>query len=136
MGHDFDVDANARKIQTFAPPTRSRKTELVTTMSLTESQCKHLRGLGHHLKPLVLIGSAGLSDGVLAEINSSLEHHELIKVRVRSGGRKERDELIANIANRASAQLIQRIGNVALIYRAAEKPTIVLPNRGQPAAPI
>lgn len=102
-------------------------------MSLTESQCKHLRGLGHHLKPLVLIGSAGLSAGVLAEINSSLEHHELIKVRVRSGGRKERDELITDLAARSAAHIIQRIGNVALIYRPAEKPTIVLPNRGQAA---
>jgi RNA-binding protein len=96
-------------------------------MSLTESQCKHLRGLGHHLKPLVLLGSDGLSVGVLAEINSSLDHHELIKVRVRSSGRKERDELIAELARRSFAQLIQRIGNVALIYRASEKPTIVIP---------
>ena len=104
-------------------------------MSLTESQCKHLRGLGHHLKPLVLVGSAGLSAGVLAEINSSLEHHELIKVRIRSGGRKERDALIAELATRSAAHVIQRIGNVALIYRAAEKPAIVLPDRGQTAAP-
>ena len=96
-------------------------------MSLTESQCKHLRGLGHHLKPLVLVGSDGLSVGVVAEINSSLDHHELIKVRVRSSGRKERDELIAELARRSFAQLIQRIGNVALIYRASEKPTIVIP---------
>lgn len=96
-------------------------------MSLTESQCKHLRGLGHHLKPLVLVGSDGLSVGVVAEINSSLDHHELIKVRVRSIGRKERDELIAELASRSFAQLIQRIGNVALIYRASEKPTIVIP---------
>ena len=96
-------------------------------MSLTESQCKHLRGLGHHLKPLVLVGSDGLSVNVVAEINSSLDHHELIKVRVRSSGRKERDELIAELARRSFAQLIQRIGNVALIYRASEKPTIVIP---------
>jgi RNA-binding protein len=96
-------------------------------MSLTESQCKHLRGLGHHLKPLVLVGSDGLSVNVVAEINSSLDHHELIKVRVRSSGRKERDELIAELASRSFAQLIQRIGNVALIYRASEKPTIVIP---------
>lgn len=103
-------------------------------MSLSESQCKHLRGLGHHLKPLVLVGSAGLSDGVLAEVNSSLDHHELIKVRVRSGGREERDKMIAELASRSSAQLIQRIGNVALIYRAAGEPKIALPKRGPSAA--
>ena len=61
-------------------------------MSLTETQCKHLRGLGHSLKPLVLVGSSGLSQRVVAEVNGTLDHHELIKVRVRSGDRKERDE--------------------------------------------
>jgi len=104
-------------------------------MSITESQCKHLRRLGHHLKPLVLVGSAGLSDGVLAEVRNSLEHHELIKVRVRSGGRKERDALIEDLAARSESQLIQRIGNVALLYRQAEEPTIVLPVRGSAASP-
>lgn len=100
-------------------------------MSLTESQCKHLRRLGHHLKPIVLVGSAGLSEGVLTEINSSLDHHELIKVRVRTSRRKERDELIRDLTTRSLAQLIQRTGNVALIYRAAEEPTIVIPNHNR-----
>jgi len=97
-------------------------------MSLTVSQCKYLKGLGHGLKPLVLIGSGGLSKRVVAEVDSTLDHHELIKVRVRSGDRKERDALIQDLVGRSSAQLVQRIGNVALLYRAAEKPTIVLPS--------
>ncbi len=96
-------------------------------MSLTETQCKHLKGLGHSLKPLVLIGSGGLSKNVLVEVDSTLDHHELIKVRVRSGDRTERDTLIQELVARSAAQLVQRVGNVALLYRAAEKPTIVLP---------
>lgn len=96
-------------------------------MSLTESQCKHLRGRGHGLKTVVLIGSGGLTDRVLAEINSTLEHHELIKVRIRSGDRDTRDALIRQLVSDSAAELVQRIGNVALLYRAAEKPTIVLP---------
>lgn len=96
-------------------------------MSLTESQCKHLRGRGHGLKTVVLIGSGGLTDRVLAEINSTLERHELIKVRIRSGDRDTRDALVRQLVSDSAAELVQRIGNVALLYRAAEKPTIVLP---------
>ena len=96
-------------------------------MSLTESQCKHLRGRGHGLKTVVLVGSGGLNDRVLAEINSTLERHELIKVRVRSDDRDARDALIRQLVSGSAAELVQRIGNVALLYRAAEKPTIVLP---------
>lgn len=96
-------------------------------MSLTESQCKHLRGLGHGLKPLVFIGSGGLSDPVVAEVDSTLAHHELIKIRVRSGSREERDAVIGEIVARTAAELIQRVGNVALIYRPAEEPKIRLP---------
>ena len=96
-------------------------------MSLTESQCKHLRGRGHGLKAVVLVGSGGLTDRVLAEINGTLERHKLIKVRVRSGDRDARDPLIRQLVSSSAAELVQRIGNVALLYRAAEKPTIVLP---------
>lgn len=99
-------------------------------MSLTESQCKHLRRLGHALKPTVLIGASGLTDGVVAEVESSLAHHELIKVRVRSGDREQRDAAIGEIVARTAAELIQRVGNMALIYRAADEPKIVLPPPG------
>ncbi len=86
-------------------------------MNLSESQKKYLRGLGHELKPLVMIGDAGLSDSVLAEFRSTLDHHELIKVRVRVGDRNARDEIIRKLCDDKSAQLIQRVGNVALLYR-------------------
>ncbi|MGI9259523.1 MAG: ribosome assembly RNA-binding protein YhbY [Gammaproteobacteria bacterium] len=99
-------------------------------MSLTESQCKHLRRLGHALKPTVLVGASGLTDSVVAEVESSLAHHELIKIRVRSGDREQRDAVIGEIVARTTAELIQRVGNMALIYRAAEEPKIVLPSPG------
>lgn len=86
-----------------------------------ESQKKYLRGLGHQLKPLLMIGDAGLSDSVLAEFESTLAHHELIKVRVRVGNRASRDELISRLCSDYAATLIQSIGNVALLYR--ENPT-------------
>lgn len=97
-------------------------------MKLSEPQKKYLRGLGHQLKPVIMIGDAGLSDSVFNEFCSSIEHHELIKVRVRAGDRKTRDNIINELCNRGSAELVTRIGNVALIYRRNEdEPKISLP---------
>lgn len=86
-------------------------------MNLSEHQKKYLRGLGHRLKPLVMVGDGGLSESLLAEFESTLDHHELIKVRVRVGDRDARDRIIAKLCAHSSAELIQRIGNVALLYR-------------------
>jgi RNA-binding protein len=97
-------------------------------MNLTESQKKYLRGLGHPLKPVVTIADAGLSESVLKEFNSTIDHHELIKVRIRSGDRPTRDATIKELCATAKTELIARIGNVALIYRRNdEKPKIPLP---------
>jgi len=98
-------------------------------MKLTESQRKQLRRLGHALKPVVLIGASGLSDSVAAEIDAALEHHELIKIRIRVGDRAERDRVMQSVVERLRAELIQRIGNMALIYRRAEEPKLSLPER-------
>ena len=97
-------------------------------MHLTESQKKYLRGLGHQLKPVVTVADAGLSESLLKEFNSTIDHHELIKVRVRSGDRAVRDATINELCKTAKAELIARIGNVALIYRRNdEKPKIPMP---------
>lgn len=87
-------------------------------MTLSESQKKYLRGLGHQLKPLIIVGNAGLSESVLAEYESTLAHHELIKVKVRAGDRATRDAMIQKLCKDYYAELVQCIGNVALIYRA------------------
>jgi RNA-binding protein len=97
-------------------------------MTLDDAQKKYLRGLGHKLKPVVLIGDAGLTDAVSAEFRSTLDHHELIKIRVKTGDRDERDRIIDALCTANSAALVQRIGNVALIYREnPEKRKIHLP---------
>ena len=97
-------------------------------MNLSESRKKFLRGLGHQLKPLVAVGDAGLSNSVMQEFESTISHHELIKVRIRAGSRENRDSLIDELCRQGSANLVQRIGNVALIYRPnPDKPRIKLP---------
>jgi RNA-binding protein len=96
---------------------------------LNESQKKYLRGLGHDRKPVIMVGDAGLSESLLVEFESTLAHHELIKVRVRVGDRKARDAIIGEMCEQSGAALVQRVGNMALLYREnPEKKKIVLPN--------
>lgn len=86
-------------------------------MSLTEKHKKHLRRLGHGLQPVILTGNAGLSAGLLAELGAALEQHELVKVRVRAGDREDRDEVIRALCQASHAELVQRIGHMALLWR-------------------
>lgn len=86
-------------------------------MSLPEKTRRELRGRGHALKPVVSIGNAGLSDAVLRELELSLEHHELMKVRIGASGREQRRQMIAAICEQLGAELVQAVGHIALIYR-------------------
>lgn len=96
--------------------------------TLTPAQTRFLRGEAHGLKAMLQIGGKGLTDAVAAEVDLALEHHELIKVKIAGAEREQRDALIAQLAERSGAALVQRIGHVAVLYRPArEKRQIVLP---------
>lgn len=98
-------------------------------MTLSTSQKKHLRGLGHGLDPVVLIGQHGLTPGVIAEMDGALTAHELVKVRARVGDRDLRLDILSTLAERTGSELVQRIGNVGLFYRPdKELPKILLPD--------
>jgi len=95
---------------------------------LNEAQKKFLRGRAHSLKPVVWIGGNGLREAVAAEIEQALASHELIKTRIRVGDHDTRNEIIQRICRERDAELVQRIGNTAVFYRAnPELPDIVLP---------
>jgi RNA-binding protein len=87
------------------------------TQPLQNHQRRALKQRAHHLKPVVLLGAAGLTEAVLAEIELALDHHELIKVRVNGGDRDMRDAQVATIVEETGATLVQRIGNIAVLYR-------------------
>lgn len=96
--------------------------------ALSNTQKRYLRGLAHDLKAVLIVGAKGITDALVAEAALALEHHELLKVKIHAGDRELRDEWIAELATRADAALVTRIGNVAVFYRRrAENPLIVLP---------
>ena len=95
--------------------------------TLATSQKRYLRTLAHNLKPVILVGAKGITPSLLAELGSALEHHELIKVKIAAEDRDERDAWVAEIVKGADAALIQRVGNVATLFRPRRKnPGIVL----------
>ena len=98
-------------------------------MALSEKQKKHLRRLAHPLSPIVMLGNAGLTDGVEKELDRALTDHELVKVSARVGDRTARDAALDDLAARTSSEIVQRIGNVGVFYRRrAEMPKILLPD--------
>ena len=89
---------------------------------LSNAQIKQYRAIAHKLSPVVTIASNGLSDAVMLELERALSDHELIKVKIAVGEREARDLIIDELCERASAQLVQRIGNTATLLRRAQKP--------------
>jgi len=97
-------------------------------MKLSELQKRHLKGLGHHLKPVVWVGQHGLKDSVLAEIELALDAHELIKVKI-AAEREERRQIAAAICAQTQAELIHSIGQMVILFRRnKKKPRIALPS--------
>jgi RNA-binding protein len=98
-------------------------------MALSEKQKKHLRRLAHPMSPIVMLGNAGLTEGVVKELERALTDHELVKVAARVGERAQRDAALGELALRTQAELVQRIGNVGVFYRRrADLPKILLPD--------
>lgn len=97
-------------------------------MPLTGKQKRHLRALGHHLDPVVQVGSAGLTEGVERKVAVELERHELIKVKVGQDCAVAASEAAPHLAAYTGAEVVGVLGRTALLYLAHPKePTIRLP---------
>jgi RNA-binding protein len=80
-----------------------------------------LKARAHHLKPVILMGEKGLTTAVIDETNVALNAHELIKVKM-SGVEKNDRHITANeLCQQLSAELVQLIGNMAIIYRKTDQ---------------
>ncbi|AWX15121.1 RNA-binding protein [Mergibacter septicus] len=98
-------------------------------ITLSTKQKQYLKGLAHHLSPVVMLGGNGLTEGVLAEIDNALNHHELIKVKI-AGTERETKQLIINaIVRETDAVAVQTIGHILALYRPSEQQKIQLPRK-------
>jgi RNA-binding protein len=100
----------------------------VQTAVLTGKQRRHLRSLGHELKPIVQIGRAGIDDGVVAAVDQALADHELVKIKLGEAAALDRHDAAEAIARQTGSEVAQVLGNTLLLYRAdPDDPGIVLP---------
>ena len=86
-------------------------------LKLTPAERSALRSEAHALNPVVIIGDAGLTSGVLKEVDASLDAHGLIKVRVFGDDREARVEIYETICEKLGAAPIQHIGKLLVLYR-------------------
>jgi RNA-binding protein len=97
-------------------------------MTSSNEDKKHLRRLGHNLKPVVTIAAKGLNDNVGAEVDRALSDHELIKVKLAVGDRLAKKAISDQLCQKYNAELVQSIGHILLLYRKAKSPNPKLSN--------
>ena len=95
---------------------------------LTGKQKRFLRALGHGLKPVIQIGKKELEDGVVAEAELALAHHELIKIKLLESCLMDRREAAEQLSVACRAEVAQVLGRTFLLYRRADQPKLVLPS--------
>lgn len=84
---------------------------------LTPAERRRLRADAHHLQPVVLIGSEGLSDAVRKEADAALNAHGLIKLRVFSDERDTREQILQTLTEDLGAAAVQHIGKLLVLWR-------------------
>lgn len=96
-------------------------------MKLTGKQARHLRGLGHHLKPVVYVGKEEVNEAVIAATEEALEIHELIKVKLQDGCLSDRKEVAEELTAATGSAVAQLLGKTILLYRPSKEQKISLP---------
>jgi RNA-binding protein len=96
---------------------------------MTGKQRRYLRGLGHHLEPVVQVGKEGITEGLVQATDAALLQHELIKIRLGDAAGDDRHSIGDALADAAGAELVQVLGRTLLLYRRREEePAIMLPS--------
>ncbi len=83
---------------------------------LTSKQNKYLKGLGHHLSPLAMIGREGISKSLVTAVNDVLKAHELVKMKVQNNCPIDRKEVAVNIGEATGSAVVQILGKTILLY--------------------
>lgn len=94
---------------------------------LTGKQKRHLRALGHKLKPLIQIGKKEIEAALIAETNVALDDHELVKVKLLESCLLDKHEASESLSEACQADVAQILGKTFLLYRAAKTPVIIFP---------
>lgn len=86
-------------------------------MALSGKQARFLRGLGHHLKAVVMIGKEEVNGAVIAATDEALNSHELIKIKLQEGCITDRKQVADELAKATGSAVAQVLGRTILLYR-------------------
>jgi RNA-binding protein len=98
---------------------------------LTGKQKRFLRGIGHGLSPVIMVGKGEVNDSILRETSEALEAHEIIKVKILESCLLDRTDVAQILAVGCDAEVAQVLGRTVLLYRAAREPKLELPKQSE-----
>jgi RNA-binding protein len=94
-------------------------------MALSGKQRRTLRALGHQLKPVILVGQAGITPAVVNATVQALHDHELIKIKLQETDRIARAEAALQLATQTGAELAQSLGRTVLLFKARPEDSMI-----------
>ncbi len=97
--------------------TTKNKKKTFKQKDLTSKQRRHLKGLGHHLANLAMVGREGITDSMVNSVEDVLVAHELVKVRVQNNSPVDRKEVADLLAKATGAAVVQVLGKTVLLFR-------------------
>ena len=97
-------------------------------MTSPQPDRSRLKRIAHHLDPVVTVGEQGVSAAVVAETQRALADQELIKVRIQGGDRDAHNDTTRALAEACNAEVVQRVGKVAVLFRKNAEPNHRLSN--------
>lgn len=84
-------------------------------------ELRDLKARAQHLNPILKIGRAGLSNAFYLALDGALRDHGLVKLKF-DDFKDQKKTLVPEIVTRSGAQLIQRVGNVAVLFLRKPEP--------------
>ena len=84
---------------------------------MKSAEKQELKAKAHHLRPVILVGAKKLTPGVISETDLALTTHELIKIKINDAERDDRKIIVQELCTQLHAELIQLIGNTAILFR-------------------
>ena len=88
---------------------------------LSNRELRALKARAQLLKPMLKVGKDGLSPAFLKEVDATLAHHDLVKVRF-DEFKEQKKELGPKLAEGVRAHLVMQVGHVAVLFRRAAAP--------------
>lgn len=91
--------------------------KILKSNNLSNADIKYLKGIGHQLNPIVIVGNNGVTPNIIEEIARALFDHELIKVKIPAGTKEEREAVVNELAEATEAVAVTSIGRVCLLFQ-------------------